>query len=83
MIFRLTPLILSFVRYSLYINTGYVMSGSRHARMNAVRIRKENQVFSAGEYYPLNRSYYTLINRHVFCPKTLLFQPRTHSLTPS
>ena len=28
---------------------GYVMSGSRHARMNAVRIRKENQVYSAEE----------------------------------
>ena len=27
----------------------YVMSGSRHARMNAVRIRKENQVYSAEE----------------------------------
>ena len=25
------------------------MSGSRHARMNAVRIRKENQVYSAEE----------------------------------
>lgn len=23
---------------------GYVMSGSRHSRMNAIRIRKENQV---------------------------------------
>jgi hypothetical protein len=30
-------------------NQGYVMSGSRHARMNAVRIRKENQVYSAEE----------------------------------
>lgn len=30
-------------------NSGYVMSGSRHARMNAVRIRKENQVYSAEE----------------------------------
>ena len=30
-------------------NTGFVMSGSRHARMNAVRIRKENQVYSAEE----------------------------------
>merc|ERR1712196_145500 len=30
-------------------NTGYVMSGSRHRRMNAVRIRKENQVYSAEE----------------------------------
>ena len=27
----------------------YVMSGSRHARMNAVRLRKENQVFNAEE----------------------------------
>ncbi len=26
---------------------GYVMSGSRHARMTAVRLRKENQVLSA------------------------------------
>jgi len=30
-------------------NVGYVMSGSRHRRMNAVRIRKENQVYSAEE----------------------------------
>ncbi|CAB1121301.1 unnamed protein product [Ectocarpus sp. CCAP 1310/34] len=29
--------------------SGYVMSGSRHARMNAVRLRKENQVFNAEE----------------------------------
>merc|ERR1719486_1898007 len=28
---------------------GYIMSGSRHRRMNAVRIRKENQVYSAEE----------------------------------
>lgn len=28
---------------------GYVLSGSRHSRMNAVRIRKENQVYSAEE----------------------------------
>ncbi|KAI1795610.1 ras-induced vulval development antagonist-domain-containing protein [Ganoderma leucocontextum] len=28
---------------------GYVMSGSRHRRMNAVRMRKENQVISAEE----------------------------------
>jgi hypothetical protein len=26
---------------------GYVMSGSRHSRMNAIRIRKENQVCMA------------------------------------
>lgn len=28
---------------------GYVMSGSRHRRMNAIRMRKENQVISAEE----------------------------------
>lgn len=28
---------------------GYVMSGSRHKKMNAVRLRKENQVYSAEE----------------------------------
>ncbi len=28
---------------------GYVMSGSRHKLMNAVRLRKENQVYSAEE----------------------------------
>jgi predicted RNA-binding protein with RPS1 domain len=32
-----------------YEHSGYVMSGSRHTRMNAVRIRKENQVYSAEE----------------------------------
>ncbi|KAG6849647.1 hypothetical protein H0H93_006651, partial [Arthromyces matolae] len=30
-------------------DAGYVMSGSRHRRMNAVRMRKENQVISAEE----------------------------------
>ncbi len=30
-------------------NTGYVMSGSRHKRMNAIRLRKENQVYTAEE----------------------------------
>ncbi|ORX67081.1 DUF926-domain-containing protein, partial [Linderina pennispora] len=29
--------------------SGYVMSGSRHHRMNAVRVRKENQIISAEE----------------------------------
>eukprot|EP01097_Dermamoeba_algensis_P011480 TRINITY_DN8904_c0_g1_i1.p1 TRINITY_DN8904_c0_g1~~TRINITY_DN8904_c0_g1_i1.p1 ORF type:complete len:111 (+),score=33.15 TRINITY_DN8904_c0_g1_i1:28-333(+) len=28
---------------------GYVMSGSRHKRMTAVRMRKENQVYTAEE----------------------------------
>ena len=30
-------------------HSGYVMSGSRHQRMNAVRLRKENQVINAEE----------------------------------
>ena len=29
---------------STYEDLGYVMSGSRHNRMNAIRMRKENQV---------------------------------------
>ena len=32
-----------------YEDLGYIMSGSRHSRMNAIRIRKENQVYSAEE----------------------------------
>merc|ERR1712087_808352 len=32
-----------------YEGTGFVMSGSRHKRMNAIRIRKENQIYSAEE----------------------------------
>mmetsp|Transcript_15103 Transcript_15103/g.30557 ORF Transcript_15103/g.30557 Transcript_15103/m.30557 type:complete len:102 (-) Transcript_15103:153-458(-) len=34
---------------SNYEDLGYVMSGSRHKRMNAIRIRKENQVYSVEE----------------------------------
>lgn len=30
-------------------DVGYVMSGSRHRRMEAVRIRKENQIYTADE----------------------------------
>lgn len=30
-------------------SAGFVMSGSRHRRMNAVRMRKENQIYSAEE----------------------------------
>ncbi|KAK2183586.1 hypothetical protein NP493_304g06039 [Ridgeia piscesae] len=32
-----------------YEGSGYVMSGSRHRRMEAVRLRKENQIYSADE----------------------------------
>ncbi|RDD46069.1 NKAP-like protein [Trichoplax sp. H2] len=32
-----------------YETSGYVMSGSRHRRMEAVRLRKENQIYSADE----------------------------------
>lgn len=31
---------------SSFEELGYIMSGSRHSRMNAIRIRKENQVNS-------------------------------------
>jgi hypothetical protein len=34
---------------SKFEDLGYVMSGSRHSRMNAILIRKENQVYSAEE----------------------------------
>ena len=32
-----------------YEDEGWVMSGSRHRRMEAVRLRKENQIYSADE----------------------------------
>ncbi|XP_046446202.1 NKAP family protein CG6066-like isoform X1 [Daphnia pulex] len=34
---------------SCYEDVGYVMSGSRHRRMEAVRLRKENQIYTADE----------------------------------
>lgn len=34
---------------SEFEKSGYVMSGSRHRRMEAVRLRKENQIYSADE----------------------------------
>lgn len=34
-------------------DAGYVMSGSRHRRMEAVRIRKENQIYSADDKHAL------------------------------
>lgn len=37
---------------------GYVMSGSRNVRMEAVRLRKENQVYSAEERAALARFSY-------------------------
>ena len=36
-------------RIEQFEQSGYVMSGSRHQRMNAVRLRKENQVINAEE----------------------------------
>ncbi|KAH7821370.1 putative pre-mRNA-splicing factor cwc25 [Monocercomonoides exilis] len=39
---------------------GFVMSGSRHRKMNAVRIRKENQVYSAEEKKALAQYEYEL-----------------------
>lgn len=32
-----------------YEDSGYVMSGSRHRRMEAVRLRKENQIYNADD----------------------------------
>ena len=40
---------LSSDQISKFEDLGYIMSGSRHSRMNAVRIRKENQIYSAEE----------------------------------
>jgi hypothetical protein len=37
---------------------GFVMSGSRHRRMNAVRMRKENQIYSAEEQKALAQFNY-------------------------
>jgi len=39
----------------VFEDVGYVMSGSRHRRMEAVRLRKENQVYSADEKRALAR----------------------------
>lgn len=36
-------------RIAQFEQSGYVMSGSRHQRMNAVRMRKENQVINEAE----------------------------------
>ena len=44
---------------------GYVMSGSRHRRMEAVRLRKENQVYSADEKYVLSLVYLSFsVSKH-------------------
>jgi UPF0396 protein UM04995 len=40
---------LSAEQIAAFERAGFVMSGSRHQRMNAVRVRKENQVISAEE----------------------------------
>ena len=34
---------------TVFEDSGYVMSGSRHRRMEAVRIRKENQIYNADD----------------------------------
>ncbi|XP_064394247.1 NF-kappa-B-activating protein-like [Halichondria panicea] len=34
---------------TVYEDVGYVMSGSRHRRMEAVRLRKENQIYNADD----------------------------------
>jgi hypothetical protein len=42
-------------------NQGFVMSGSRHKRMNAVRIRKENQVIPTSLIRPWKMLYSYII----------------------
>ena len=44
-----------------YEDQGYVMSGSQHRRMEAVRLRKENQIYSADEKRVL--AYFNKIER--------------------
>lgn len=44
---------------------GYIMSGSRHSRMNAIRIRKENQIYTAEEKAAL--AMYNLEEQKVRC----------------
>jgi hypothetical protein len=34
---------------AMYEDVGYVMSGNRHAKMNAIRMRKESQVYTTEE----------------------------------
>lgn len=41
-----------------YEEEGFVMSGSRHRRMEAVRVRKENQIYSADERRALAMFHY-------------------------
>ena len=36
---------LSSLQIENFEKLGYIMSGSRHSRMNAVRLRKENQIY--------------------------------------
>eukprot|EP00041_Stephanoeca_diplocostata_P012002 m.198971 g.198971 ORF g.198971 m.198971 type:complete len:304 (+) comp18769_c0_seq2:168-1079(+) len=43
---------------SAFEDAGYVMSGSRHRRMEAVRLRKENQIYSADERRALAMFHY-------------------------
>lgn len=40
-----------------YEDQGYVMSGSRHHMMNAIRIRKENQIISGIPVCGARRSF--------------------------
>lgn len=49
---------LTSVQIENFEKTGYVMSGSRHKRMNAVRLRKEAQVYSVEEKRALSQLNY-------------------------
>ncbi|KAK8718029.1 hypothetical protein V6N13_045278 [Hibiscus sabdariffa] len=57
---------------------GFVMSGSRHQRMNAIRIRKENQVYSAEDKRALAMMLVQLttllLERTVLMPKSHILE---------
>ena len=73
-------------------NQGFVMSGNRHKRMTAVRLRKENQVYTAEEKRALLQVR-ILVSLHLsrtarplrvtFYPRRLLPKSAPRTRTPS
>ncbi len=68
-------------------NQGFVMSGNRHKRMTAVRLRKENQVYTAEEKRALLQVLPTapcprptaLLSAFIICRLLLRSAPRTRT----
>jgi hypothetical protein len=68
----------------LFEQSGYVMSGSRHQRMNAVRLRKENQVINAEEkraILNLQREEKIKKESMIISQVGLLWEHQDHALT--